>query len=164
MHLCKPVITPLASHFKLSNKTCPKTESEKRDMANIPYKMAIGSWLLRYLNGTLDKGLHYHNWSDIFERNGYVDSDFAGDKDAGNCVSWKSQLQPVFALLTTEAEYIAATEAIKEAIWLQGEKVSSGLVDIDKISTDNNPADFGTKIVNTDKFMFCMDFLHLDAV
>ncbi|KAI5658791.1 hypothetical protein M9H77_27584 [Catharanthus roseus] len=162
MHLCKPVITPLASHFKLSDKTYPKTESEKRDMANIPYRMAIGSWLLRYLNGTLDRGLHYHNWAD-FELIRFVDSDFAGDKD-GNCVSWKSQLQPVVALLTTKAEYIAATEAIKEAIWLQGEKVSSGIVDIDKISTDNNPAGFGTKIVNTDKFVFCGDFLHLDTV
>ncbi|KAI5654849.1 hypothetical protein M9H77_32036 [Catharanthus roseus] len=163
MHLCKLVITPLASHFKLSDKTCPKTESEKRDMANIPYRIAIGSWLLRYLNGTLDRGLHYHNWSD-FELIGFVDSDFAGDKDAGNCVSWKSQLQPVVALLTTEAKYIVATEAIKEAIWHQGEKVSSGLVDIDKINTDKNLADFGTKIINTDKFMFCRDFLHLDTV
>ncbi|KAI5650754.1 hypothetical protein M9H77_36759 [Catharanthus roseus] len=162
MHLCKPVITTLASHFKLSDKTCPKTESEKRDMANIPYRMVIGSWLLRYINGTLDLGLHYHNWSD-FELIGFVDLDFAGDKD-GNCISWKSQLQPVVSLSTTEAEYITATEVIKEAIWLQREKVSSGLVDIDKISTDNNPTDFGTKIVNTDKFMFCRDFLHLDAV
>ncbi|KAI5682579.1 hypothetical protein M9H77_03807 [Catharanthus roseus] len=87
-------------------------------------------WLLRYLNETLDRGLHYHNWSD-FELIGFVDYDFAGDKDgrksttsyfftlAGNCISWKSQLQPVVALSTTEAEYITATEAIKEAIWLQ---------------------------------------------
>ncbi|KAI5665123.1 hypothetical protein M9H77_24446 [Catharanthus roseus] len=162
MHLCKPVIIPLASHFKLSDKTCPKTESEKRDMANIPYRMAKGFWLLRYLNGTLDRGLHYHNWSD-FELIEFVDSDFAGDKD-GNCMSWKSQLQPIVALSTVEAEHIVATEAIKEAIWLQGEKVSNGLVDIDKISTDNNPADFGTKIVNTNKFMLCMDFLHMETI
>ncbi|KAI5678330.1 hypothetical protein M9H77_09280 [Catharanthus roseus] len=162
MQLCKPVTTPLASHFKLSDKTYPKTESEKRDMANIPYRMAIGSWFLRYLNGTVDRGLHYHNCSD-FELIGFVDSDFAGDKD-DNCISWKSQLQPVVALSTTEAEYIAATEAIKEAIWLQEEKVSSGVVDIDKVSTDNNPADFGTKIVNTDKFIFCRNFLHVHTV
>ncbi|KAI5656991.1 hypothetical protein M9H77_25784 [Catharanthus roseus] len=37
-------------------------------------------------------------------------------KDHPRCISWKSQLQPVVAVSTTEAEYIAA----KEAIWLQG--------------------------------------------
>ena len=62
----------------------------------------------------------------------YVDSDFAGSLDTrrsltgyvfkllGNTVSWKANLQPVVALSTTEAEYIALTEAIKEALWLKG--------------------------------------------
>ena len=63
---------------------------------------------------------------------GYVDSDYAGDLDQrrsltgyvfqinGCTVSWKSTLQQVVALSTTEAEYIALTEAIKEALWLKG--------------------------------------------
>jgi ribonuclease HI len=63
---------------------------------------------------------------------GYVDSDYAGDLDkrrsttgyvftmAGGSVSWRSTLQSTVALSTTEAEYMAVTEAIKEAIWLHG--------------------------------------------
>ena len=61
-----------------------------------------------------------------------MDSDYAGDRDSikstslyfflvcGNCVSWKSQLHSIIALLTIEAVYVAATEAIKEGIWMQG--------------------------------------------
>jgi hypothetical protein len=55
----------------------------------------------------------------------------AGDKDSrrsttwyvftigGTTVSWISKLQKVFSLSTIEAEYVAATEASKEMIWLQ---------------------------------------------
>jgi hypothetical protein len=55
----------------------------------------------------------------------------AGDKDnrrsttwyvftiGGTTVSWILKLQKVFSLSTTEAEYVAATEASKEMIWLQ---------------------------------------------
>ena len=34
-------------------------------------------------------------------------------------MSWKAILQPVVALSTTEAEYMAVTKAIKEALWLK---------------------------------------------
>ena len=34
-------------------------------------------------------------------------------------MSWRSILQFTVALTTTEAEYIAMTEAMEEAIWLQ---------------------------------------------
>ncbi|KAG8496506.1 hypothetical protein CXB51_009106 [Gossypium anomalum] len=63
---------------------------------------------------------------------GYVDADFAGDLDRrrsltgyvftiGGCaISWKATLQTTVALSTTEAEYMAITEACKEAIWLKG--------------------------------------------
>ena len=55
----------------------------------------------------------------------------AGDRDnrrstigyvftvCGTVFSWVSKIQSVVALSTTEAEYVAATEASKEMIWLQ---------------------------------------------
>ena len=41
--------------------------------------------------------------------------------DCTNCtISWKASLQNIVALSTTEVEYTAAADAIKEAIWLRG--------------------------------------------
>ena len=38
----------------------------------------------------------------------------------GSCISWKSQLQYVVALSSTETEYIPPAEVAKETIWLKG--------------------------------------------
>ncbi|KAG8488863.1 hypothetical protein CXB51_016741 [Gossypium anomalum] len=87
-------------------------------------------WILRYLRGTTDVCLQFGRTEDGVI--GYVDADFAGDLDKrrsltgyvftiGGCaISWKATLQTTVALSTTEAEYMAITEACKEVIWLKG--------------------------------------------
>ena len=35
-------------------------------------------------------------------------------------ISWKAEMQDTIALSMTEAEYMAAVEALKEALWLRG--------------------------------------------
>ncbi|KAG8490319.1 hypothetical protein CXB51_016103 [Gossypium anomalum] len=87
-------------------------------------------WILRCLRGTTDVCLQFGRTEDGVI--GYVDADFAGDLDRrrsltgyvftiGGCaISWKATLQTTVALSTTEAEYMAITEACKEAIWLKG--------------------------------------------
>ena len=62
---------------------------------------------------------------------GYTDSDWAGDVDsrkstsgylftfAGGAMAWQSMLQKCVALSTTEAEFIAVTEAGKELLWMK---------------------------------------------
>nr|GFB32049.1 putative ATP-dependent RNA helicase DHX37 [Tanacetum cinerariifolium] len=63
---------------------------------------------------------------------GFVDSGYDKDPDKGRSitgyaflvhrcvVSWKATLQHVVTLSTTEAESMALTEAVNEAIWLRG--------------------------------------------
>ena len=87
-------------------------------------------WILRYLKGTIDKGLCFGG--DTCQISGFVDSDYAGDLDRrrsttgyvfkihGAPVSWRSMLQATVALSTTEAEYMAMAEGVKEALWLRG--------------------------------------------
>ncbi|KAH9650014.1 hypothetical protein KPL70_026198 [Citrus sinensis] len=131
MQSCKPVMTPLASHLRLSNQQCPHTNEEKSEMLKIPYANAVGCMM--YAMGTLGLGLQYGRSEG---RNsglcGYVESDFAGDNDRrrpltgymfmlnGCLINWKASLQHIVALSTTEAEYTAATEDVKEALWLKG--------------------------------------------
>ena len=46
----------------------------------------------------------------------------------GGAVSWMSKKQSIVALSTTEVEYMAATHASKEAVWLQRLCSSMGLI------------------------------------
>ena len=86
-------------------------------------------WIFRYLRGTSKMCLCFGTSQPVLE--GFTDADMAGDLDsrkstsgyiftfAGGAVSWQSKLQKCVALSTTEAEYIAATEAGKEMLWMK---------------------------------------------
>eukprot|EP00253_Pinus_taeda_P008473 PITA_08473 len=99
--------------------------------------------VFRNLRSTSDYGLYYQGRSGLdrmLNIHGFVDADWVGDLDQrrsisgyvfnlfGGTVSWMSKKQSVVALSTTEAEYMAATYASKEAVWLQRLCSSMGLV------------------------------------
>jgi hypothetical protein len=85
--------------------------------------------IFRYLQGTLQFKLRFGGLSpqDVVR---YCDADRAGDLEdrrsttgfvfmmGGGATSWSSKQQPTIALSTTEAEYMASTQATKEAIWM----------------------------------------------
>ncbi|KAK4409459.1 Retrovirus-related Pol polyprotein from transposon TNT 1-94 [Sesamum angolense] len=177
-------------------------------------------WLLRYLNGSNNSGIKFSKCSEGVKLMGYVDSNYANDRDnrrsttsyvftlCGACISWKSQLQNIVALSTTEVEYIAITEAFKEALWLEGllkeigflkqkvtifsdsqsriqlcknpvfhdrtkhidvryhfirDIVENGTVNLEKIRSEENPADMGTKFLSwAPALIGCDD--HLDPL
>ena len=84
--------------------------------------------VMRYLNGTKELCICFGNKEACVL--GYTDADYAGNMDkrrstsgyvfifAGGVVSWQSCLQNCMSMSTTKAEYIVASEACKEVIWL----------------------------------------------
>jgi hypothetical protein len=86
--------------------------------------------ILRYVNGMLNYGLRYEKSTKATWLAGYNDNDHADDVDnrkstsgnlfyLGKCsASWQSLKQHVVALSSCEAEYIAATTAVTQAVWL----------------------------------------------
>ena len=85
--------------------------------------------ILKYLRRTRNYMLVYGDKDLILT--GYTDSDFQGDKDSrkstsgavftlgGAAIVWRSIKQGCIADSTMEAEYVAACEAAKEAVWLR---------------------------------------------
>ncbi|XP_056862419.1 secreted RxLR effector protein 161-like [Raphanus sativus] len=86
--------------------------------------------VLRYLRGSSMLGLHYARNGGT-KLLGYSDSSHNVDIDDGKSTSghifylgespitWSSTKQELVALSSCEAEFMAATEAAKQAIWLQ---------------------------------------------
>ena len=83
--------------------------------------------VFRYLKGTKDVHLVIGDMQAGLEA--FSDADWASQDHRhstsgyiftidGGAVSWSSKKQPIIALSTMEAEYIAATHAAKEALWL----------------------------------------------
>uniref|UniRef100_A0A2N9EMG6 CCHC-type domain-containing protein n=1 Tax=Fagus sylvatica TaxID=28930 RepID=A0A2N9EMG6_FAGSY len=132
----KPVSTPLANHFRLSGSQpdlAHAVSTVSRYMAN-PGREHWNAvkWIFRYLKGTAEHGILFSRQPGTNSVVGYVDADYAGEVDdrrsttgyvftlSGGPICWKSTLQSIVAMSTTEAEYMAVAEAAKEALWLKG--------------------------------------------
>jgi hypothetical protein len=87
--------------------------------------------VLRYLKGTRNFGTMYSGLDATQRLEGYVDSDYAGDRTdrkstygsvfmlLGGPVAWMSKKQASVSTSTTEAEYVALCQGSKEAMWFR---------------------------------------------
>ncbi|GJV17358.1 hypothetical protein Tco_1362681 [Tanacetum coccineum] len=182
MQDCKPISIPFPTNVKLSSKM--NIAHAVGVVSRYMVEPGREHWeavkrILRYIKGTSDVALCFGE-SDLIVK-GYVDSDYAGDLDGskstiryvftlyGRIVSWVSKLQLVVAMSTMEAEYIVVAQASKEtessisfkdkaytsSIYCVRVKVEEGTVDMQKIHTNDNVADYLTKAINGDKFIWC---------
>jgi hypothetical protein len=86
--------------------------------------------ILRYLRGTITYGMIYTSIGVLF-MHGYADDEWAGSPvdrkstyiyffSLGTAmISWSSQKKGSIAHITTEDEYIIASDASKEVVWLR---------------------------------------------
>ncbi|WRX25835.1 Reverse transcriptase [Theobroma cacao] len=161
---------PMSQGIYLSKDMYPKNQEERDRMDKIPYASAIGSiiyqanpgeshWIVvknifKYLRRTRDIFLVYGGGE--LQVKGYTDASFQTDKDDSKfqsgyvftlnegAVNWKSSKQEMTVDSTTEAEYIFAFEAAKEAVWIKKFitelNVVPSIIDPIPLYCDNNGA------------------------
>jgi hypothetical protein len=89
----------------------------------------VAKRILRYFNGTKDLGIRFDGASGL-RLEAYSDSDWGASEDrrsisgyifilAGGAISWQSKKQSTVASSSTEGEYMALLQAVKEIIWIQ---------------------------------------------
>ena len=132
-----PYLQAVGSLMYLAIATCPDIAYAVGVLARFSKNPGLAHWkavkhLFRYLKGTMDLKLTYApdpSCSELFTT--FSDADHAGNPDNGRstggyvvkmgtgAISWSSRLQGIVALSTTEAEYVAATSAGQEILWLR---------------------------------------------
>jgi hypothetical protein len=89
----------------------------------------IARRILRYLKGSMDLGIEYSGKEGLVMKV-FVDADWGASENrrsiggyivilAGGAISWSCKKQGSVALSSTEAEYMALVQVLKESIWLQ---------------------------------------------
>ena len=92
--------------------------------------MSEAKRILRYIRGTSLFGLRYERGKKNFVVQGFSDSDFAGDRNdrksttgqvfflGNSAITWNTLKQSVVALSSCEAEYVVASAASCQGMWI----------------------------------------------
>ncbi|GKA83999.1 retrovirus-related pol polyprotein from transposon TNT 1-94 [Tanacetum coccineum] len=108
---------PLGGHFKLSLKDCPVRDCDVERMSKVSYANSVRS--LMYLMVCTRPNIAYAV---------SVVSRYLANPDRGNHVDIIGFVDLDYAKDPNKAEYMAFTEAVKEAIWLRGLLEELGVV------------------------------------
>ena len=156
-----PYHEAIGSLMYASLGTCPDITYAVQTVSCFSTNPGIEHWeavkrIFRYLKGTKDLWLSYGEQQR--ELLGYADADgsMAEDRRAvsgyaflihGGAISWSAKRQEIVSLSTTESEYVAATSAAKEALWLHSliTQLFGTTLDATTLFSDNQSAIVLTK-------------------
>nr|GEV74566.1 retrotransposon protein, putative, Ty1-copia subclass [Tanacetum cinerariifolium] len=132
---------PMQDKLRLNKSQGASTPAELKRMQNVPYASGVGS-IMYDVRCTRPDVAFARNITSRFQQNPgnikrelriscYTDVGYLTDADDlksqtgyvfvlnGGVVDWKSAKQSIFATSSAEAEYIAAFDASKEAVWVR---------------------------------------------
>ncbi|GKA40516.1 retrotransposon protein, putative, ty1-copia subclass [Tanacetum coccineum] len=133
---------PMQENPRLSKSEDASTPAELKHMQNVPYASSVGS-IMYAVRCTRPDVAFAQNITSRFQQNPggdlkrelriscYTNAGYLTDADDlksqtgyvfvlnGGAVDWKSAKQSIFATSSAEAEYIAAYDASKEAVWVR---------------------------------------------
>lgn len=127
-----PYQEAVGSLLFIAQATRPDIAFAVNDVSRFNSNYGLAHWkavkrIMRYLKNTINYKLCYSRKDELLA---YSDSDWASDIDkrrsctgyvftmSGGAVVWKSTRQDTIALSSTEAEYMALSATVQEAIWL----------------------------------------------
>ncbi|GBP77063.1 Retrovirus-related Pol polyprotein from transposon TNT 1-94 [Eumeta japonica] len=132
---------------------------------------AVVKKILKYLKETKEMGILYSKVKNNTVE-GYSDSDYAADSDTRRsttgyvftknaaAITWATQRQQSIALSTTEAEFMAACSAAKEALWIKRLLLDISAYNQDSISLNIDNQSAISVIKNMDFHKRCK---HIDV-
>jgi hypothetical protein len=130
-----PYASAIGSIMYAMISTCPDISNALSATSRCQSDPSESHWtavknILKYFRRTKDVLLVYEGEEELTVT-GYTDASFQTDKDDsksqsefvftlnGGAISWKSSKQDTVADSTMEAEYIAASDAAKEGVWMR---------------------------------------------
>ncbi|KAK4389762.1 hypothetical protein Sango_2313200 [Sesamum angolense] len=125
---------PSARHgVELSKKQSPETDEELKRMLDVPYALVVGNiqCIAQCTRPEVSYALSVTSRYQVYAEEAHwtiVKTLRFVFKLNGGVVAWKSSKQDTRADSTTEAKYIVASKASKEAVWMKNNIQELGVV------------------------------------
>ncbi|XP_062080833.1 uncharacterized protein LOC133785629 [Humulus lupulus] len=185
MLIAKPIVTPISQQFKLSINQAPKTHDEQEYMKDIPYANAIGS--LMYAMVCTRPDIAYVL---SLEEKGQLKLKALWILTMQAALTLENHSQSMYSLLMKELllnsrckiksslftviirvqftypknqVYHKRTKHVDIKLQFVREVISNGSVIVEKVSTDHNPSDKITKVLQSSKFFHYLNLIQLQG-